>query len=172
MPPPAGATTLTPGYVLGRRQAAAMADALAPLGPLPVIASGLLRCRETAEVLCERWRTGPLVDSRVEEIPTPAGMGLADRVEWLRGVMSGRWSTDAPALGEWCDEVVECLLALQGDTVVVTHFVAINVAVGRATDDDRVVCFLPDNCSRTVLDNAGGRLRVVELGMQAATEVR
>ena len=57
-------------------------------------------------------------------------------------------------------------LALDRATVVVTHFVAINVAVGAATGDDRLVCFRPDNCSRTVLDNDGGRLRLVELGAE------
>jgi broad specificity phosphatase PhoE len=53
--------------------------------------------------------------------------------------------------------------------VVVTHFVAINVAVGHASGDDRVVCFVPDNCSRTVLDADGDRLTVVELGEQVAS---
>jgi hypothetical protein len=54
------------------------------------------------------------------------------------------------------------LVARAEDAVVVSHFVAINVAVGRAIGDDRVVCVRPGSGSRTVLDTAGGALRLVE----------
>ena len=55
--------------------------------------------------------------------------------------------------------------ALRTDTVVVTHFLAINAVVGAATDDDRVVGFAPAHCSRTVVDlDDDGGLRLVELG--------
>jgi hypothetical protein len=39
-------------------------------------------------------------------------------------------------------------------------------------DDDRVVCFAPDNCSWTVLDVEDRAITIVELGRQATTEVR
>ncbi len=156
---------------LGRRQSAEMATVVAPLGPLPVIVSGLRRCRETAAALCEQWGIEPRIDSRVEEVPTPPGMHLAARSNWLQGVMAGSWAASGPELSGWCDDVVECLLEVDADTVVVTHFIAINVAIGRATGDDRVTCRVLDNCSRTVLDNRGGRLEVLELGAEARTEV-
>ncbi|HZD26542.1 MAG TPA: histidine phosphatase family protein, partial [Alphaproteobacteria bacterium] len=63
------------------------------------------------------------------------------------------------------------LLAVPEDTVVVSHFVAINVAVGHALGDDRVVQFRPDNGSITVLESDGARLSVVELGAEAETTV-
>jgi broad specificity phosphatase PhoE len=55
--------------------------------------------------------------------------------------------------------------------VVFSHFVAINVAVGEATGDDRVTVFSPDHCSVTVLDVVDGTLRLVERGAEAATRV-
>jgi broad specificity phosphatase PhoE len=56
--------------------------------------------------------------------------------------------------------------------VVVTHYVAINVAVGAATADDRFVCFHPDNGSVTVLRHDGDGLHVEQLGAERDTVVR
>ena len=52
------------------------------------------------------------------------------------------------------------LCAIETDTVVVTHFVAINVAVGWATGDDRVVTVSPDNGSVTAIEREAGVARV------------
>jgi broad specificity phosphatase PhoE len=57
-------------------------------------------------------------------------------------------------------------------TVVVSHFVAINAAVGSATGTDRIVTFSPAHCSRTELEVVDGALRVVALGGEARTQVR
>ena len=145
---------------LGRRQADAVASVLGVGDPMPILVSPLRRTLETAVPLARSWRTDAVVEPRVGEIRTPAWLG--DRTSWLRGVMAGAWSQQDPGLRAWADDVVDVLLAQTEDTVVVSHFVAINVAVGRATGDDRVVCVRPGNCSRTVLENDGGVLRLVE----------
>ena len=155
----------------GVAQAERMAAALAPSGPLPIVVSPKRRTRETAGALERVWGTTATVEPDVGEIPSPTD-DLGARGAWLRGVVRGRWPTLDPDLRAWRDRVVELLVVLNRDTVVVTHFVAINVAVGAATGDDRVLVFRPDYCSRTVLDVAGGQLRVVELGAEAATAVR
>ncbi len=54
---------------------------------------------------------------------------------------------------------------------MVSHYIAINVAVGHALGDARVTCFRPDYCSCTLLDVADGRLVLIELGAQGATRV-
>jgi broad specificity phosphatase PhoE len=156
---------------VGRAQAAAVADALAPLGPLPIVVSPLRRTRETALALADVWPTvTPVVDPAVGEIPSPTD-DLAGREAWLVGVLAGRWSDLDDALRGWRRGVVDALVATRDDTVVVTHFVAINAAVGTATGDDRLVCFRPDNCSVTVLDHDGDALGVVELGAERGTAV-
>jgi broad specificity phosphatase PhoE len=164
---------LDPGLSdLGRRQAEEVTHRLALLGPMPILTSPLRRTRETAEPLAARWGVEPVVDPAVGEIVAPAEhAGLEARAAWLREAMAGTWS----ALGEthhaWRRLVVERLLLLEADTVVVTHFVAINVAVGAATGDDRVVCFAPGNCSVTTLRSEGGVLVVESLGGEARTQV-
>jgi hypothetical protein len=69
--------------------------------------------------------------------------------------------------------VLGAIRALRADTIVVTHFLAINAVVGAATDDDRVVCFMPTHCSRTVVDlDDAGRLHLVELGDSGRADAR
>lgn len=163
---------LDPGLSdIGRRQAAAAADAVEALGPLPILCSPLRRCRETAQVLADRWSVTPTIDGAVGEITSPTD-DLAGRTAWLRRAMQGPWSAlDAERLA-WRDGVVERLLRIDTDTVVHSHFIAINAAVGAALGEDRVVCFTPDNCSLTTLESDGSSLTVVSLGGQAMTEVR
>lgn len=152
----------------GRSQAEAVAQQLGPLGPLPIIVSPLRRCRETAAPLEALWDVEARVVPAVGEIESPSP--LEDRATWLRGVMSGSWS-DVGDHEPWRRGVVDALLALDEDTVVVSHFIAINVAVGAASGRDEVVCFTPGNCSLTVLSSAGGALTVEELGGQAHSSV-
>jgi broad specificity phosphatase PhoE len=69
--------------------------------------------------------------------------------------------------------VLGAIRAIRADTVVVTHFLAINAVVGAATADDRVVCFTPTHCSRTTVElDAHGALHVVGLGDTGRTGVR
>ena len=159
-------TSLDPA---GVAQAEAMAERLAPLGPLPIIVSPLRRTRETAAPLERRWGAAR-VEPAVAEIPWP-GIPFAARREWLHRILASCWGEVDPGLRAWRDSVIATLLALPGSTVVVSHFVAINAAVGAAADDDRVRAFSPDHCSVTVLDVQHGRLRLVERGAEAATRV-
>ena len=155
----------------GRAQAEAVADVLAPLGPLPILSSTLLRCQQTAAPLASRWGATPLVEPRIAEVPTPEGLTVADRGPWLHTVLAGRWTSEAPELEWWRRAVVDCLLALDEDSVIFTHFVAINVAIGAVHGDDRVVIAHPDNCSITTVTNDGGALQLVDAPAQARTEV-
>ena len=67
--------------------------------------------------------------------------------------------------------LLDCLLDMKDDSVVFCHFIAINVAVGAATRDQRMICFRPDNGSVTRLANHDGSLQLIELGLEAETQV-
>ena len=162
---------LDPGLdVTGHAQAALMAETMAPLGPLPILLSPLQRTRETAAPLEQRWAPGT-VEARVAEVPSPA-LELGQRRHWLSQLMTSRWGAAEPSLGPWRQAILECLRAIRSDTVVNSHFVVINVALGAATGDDRVRCFRPGHCSRTVLEVANGELKLIEAGEERDTEVR
>jgi broad specificity phosphatase PhoE len=159
---------------VGREQAAAAAQALAPLGPCPLYTSPLRRTRETAVPFEKVWAIRAVVDPAMGEIVSPT-RDLAQRSAWLGEVMNSRWDQLGPDLLRWRAGVVGALLTIAPTaplSVIVTHFIAINVAVGEATGDRRVMCFAPDNCSRTVLDVNDGKLQVVERGGEAVTAVQ
>jgi broad specificity phosphatase PhoE len=168
---------------LGRTQAEAAADDIEKRvgAPLPVLSSPLRRCRETAEPLSGRWGLQPVIEPRVAEVPSPVE-DLRARGEWLRSIMAGTWA-DAVAAGDgkhtaydskllaWRQSVVDALLELENDTVIFSHFIAINVALGHAVEDPRVICFKPDNGSVTVFETKGSTLSLLEQGREADTKV-
>ena len=156
---------------VGHAQAEAVAAHLAPIGPIAMLSSPLKRTRETSEPLAKRWRRPVPIEPAVAEIPSPEGMSLAERAVWLRGFMEGSWRDASRELAQWREEAIAALLAIKEDTVVFSHFIAINVAAGAAENDDRVILFHPDNCSVTILDVDNGRLALVGRGREAETKV-
>src|SRR5262249_20300777 len=121
--------------------------------------------RETAAALERRWKTVATVDPRIGEIQTP-GVAPEHRKEWLKGVLQRRWCELGEPLESWRSDVLQALLGITQDTVVFSHFVAINVAVGHALGNDRVTSFRPANCSCSLLEVQGGRFRILELGAE------
>ncbi len=108
-----------------------------------------------------------MVEPRVGEIRAD-GVAPELRKEWLRSILHCRWSELGQPLDRWRNQVLEALLGITQDTVVFSHFVAINVAVGFALDDDRVTCFRPANCSCTVVEVRDGEILALALGAEDA----
>lgn len=157
----------------GRRQAEAVADRLVgELTPRPVVSSPLRRTQETAAPLADRWGSVAAIERAVTEIPSPTE-DLVERRAWLDGVLAGRWDRQDEPVERWRAGVVEAVRAMAVDTVVVTHFVAVNAVVAAALGRPDVCTFLPGHASVTVVDvDAGGALEVVALGSEAAIDLR
>jgi broad specificity phosphatase PhoE len=142
---------------------------------LPLVSSPLRRCRETGEPLAAAWSATPRIEPRIGEIPSPIE-NLKERGEWLRAFMAGTWEAGVHTQGhldltKWRMDVAAALVEMKEDTVVFSHFVAINVAASAATNDDRVISFRPDNCSVTVFETDGSKLKLAERGREAETKV-
>ena len=146
---------------------------------LPILSSPLRRCRETSEPLAASWAATPAIEPRVAEIPSPIE-NVAERGPWLRRLMAGTW--EAAALPEntangkldllaWRRAVVDALTERTEDTVIFSHFIAINVAAGWATGDNRLVAFRPDNCSVTIFETSGTAMKLIEQGREGDTKV-
>jgi broad specificity phosphatase PhoE len=150
-----------------------VADRLAAAGPVPIVTSPLRRCQETAAALASRWNVTPVIDAAVAEIPSPVGVPMGERVAWLRQAMAGEWAALGARYTDYRDAVAAWITACAEDTIVFSHFVAINAAIGAATGDDRLVIASLDNCSVTTfgIDETGG-LRLVEVGAEADTLIR
>jgi broad specificity phosphatase PhoE len=156
---------------VGHAQAANLTEHLAEKGRLPILSSPLQRAQQTAAPLAERWGVEPVVEPRVGEIPSPTA-DLAERSAWLRGALRSRWTDLGPAVCAWRSQLLGALCALPTDTVVFSHFVAINAVVAAASDDAALIVFAPANASCTLVDIEAGRVSVVELGHQADSPVR
>jgi len=155
---------------LGCGQAARMAAAMAPLGPMPIMVSPLRRTRETAQPLEANWNITGVVEPAVREVPSPTE-DIGSRREWLHEVMSGTWAQADAWLEPWRQGMIDTLLGVPDDSVIVSHFIAINVAVGAAQGDDRVTLFRPNNCSVTVLETDGQNLSLIKLGEALETDI-
>ena len=154
----------------GRAQASAVARLLSPEGPLPVYSSPLARAFQTAEALAQIWQVDIQLEPRVAEIPSPTD-DLAERAAWLAQAMQGAWDALDEMHQVWRAELAACLAEKTEDCVIFSHYVAINAAVGVATEDARMRIFGPDNCSVTTLENDDGKLSVVTLGRTADTKI-
>jgi broad specificity phosphatase PhoE len=58
------------------------------------------------------------------------------------------------------------------DTVVVSHFIAINAVIGACTADDRLVIRSLDNTSVTIVETTPDGLVLLEAGHEADTLIR
>lgn len=156
---------------LGRQQSKRAAHQLQESGPLPIFTSPLLRAQETASFLAEVWKTTAKIDTRFAEVPTPSNLEFKVRPVWLSRVMGGTWLQLSDELQSWRDTMIDATLGFDRDCVVFSHFVAINVIVGAATEEEMLISFRPANASITLVSNSGGVLTVQYQGLEAKTKV-
>lgn len=151
----------------GREQAERAAGALP--GGLAIVSSPMLRCRETAAPYEARLGVGAVIEPRVSEVATPAGLAdrrawLADTFPWRAGATSRLWDDVDPALHRWRDDVLGAARALSQDAAVFTHFIAINAIVGAATARNETIVCRPAHASITEIALVDGALHLVALG--------
>ena len=161
---------------LGRSQASDAAVKLDQIfvgQQIEIISSPLLRCQQTAEAFA-KLRGGEIrIADQVAEIPSPVGIEMRDRVDWLRVAMQGTWADLGDDYVAFRNRCVDFVRGLSSNTVVFSHFIAINAVVGALLDDDRLVIRKLDNCSITLLErDSAGNLRIAQSGHEADTLIR
>lgn len=167
----------------GREQAARVAQELQQRLAVPatLVSSPLRRCRETAAPLAAAWGRSLRIDPRATELPSPQNEHLL-RAQWLQRVLPGTWDEVArageafqpgyaAALAAWRAGLHELLLACREDTVVFSHFVAVNSLIGLVRGGEGLSGVMPDHGAIAVFETAGRQLRLLELGRQMATAV-
>ena len=132
--------------------------------PMRLIVSPLRRARETALPLAAAFDMPREIEPAYGELPWREGQTVIDRSADLRRELAGSWSELDEARRQWRAALIARALGETGDVVIVTHFVAINVLVGFANRDDRIVVARPRNASLTEIAVEAGGLRVVKLG--------
>jgi len=161
---------------LGRTQADEVARKLVSIfseSEIEVISSPLMRCQQTAKPFANLISADVRIFSEVAEIPSPVGIEMSDRVDWLRKVMQGNWADLGASYLEFRDALTKFVRAIDQNTVIFSHFIAINAIVGSIIKDDRLVIHKLDNCSITILEiGSDGALRIVQSGQEADTLIR
>ena len=161
---------------LGRSQAqdaASKLDKIFAGNEVEIISSPLLRCQQTAKPFAKLVSADVRICSEVAEIPSPVGIEMSDRVDWLRKVMQGNWADLGANYLEYRDSILKFVRAIDQNTVIFSHFIAINAIVGSMIKDDRLVIHKLDNCSITILEIVSdGALRIVQSGHEADTLIR
>ena len=167
-------TALDPGLdELGHAQAREAAVEMQSLQLGNIITSPLLRCQQTSEPLAQMWKVVPQVCAEVSEIPSPNGVAMSDRIVWLRQAMQGTWSDLGSNYVAYRDCITEFVRDIQNDTVIFSHFIAINAVIGGVLGDDRLVIRSLDNCSVTIFErDTNGKLSLVQGGHEADTLIR
>ena len=152
---------------LGRQQAVdAGADLQVLLaGATPtLLSSPLARAQETAEPVAESLSLDVRIDQRVREVPSP--VPLAERQNWLRGFMQGRWDEQSHDLHQWRDQALAAVLECPPSTVMFSHFLVINALVGLCERCEQTLVFYPANGSITVLNRDARTISVERLGAE------
>jgi len=155
---------------LGRAQAEAASKTLLTARPKRVLSSPLKRAQETAHPYAQAIGESVTLEPRVSEIPSP-NLSVSERGAWLQGIMQGQWSNQSEALQAWQASLVDVLKEAREDTVIFSHFVAINALVSAVTKDDQVLVFRPDNASITTFRETNGELALVAQGESRLTVV-
>jgi probable phosphoglycerate mutase len=166
------ASTACPGdtdpglSIRGIRQALDLPAAIAERAE-QLVSSPLIRARETALPLAAAFSLERRIEADYGEIPWREGQTVLQRVEELDQVRGARWSEIDAQWRDWRARLIDRVFSETGDVIVVSHFVAINVLVGLATGDDRMLITRPANTSVTEFTlSAAGKFEVVSLGAQ------
>ena len=158
---------------LGRQQAATAAQQLHHLNNVHIISSPLLRCQQTAQPFAQAKQTPISIHSEVSEIPTPSNIAFEQRGPWLQQAMAGTWQQLGQQFVDYQNTIAHFVANLKHDTVIFSHFVAINAIIGHATQDDQVLTMSLDNCSVTVFEKQpDGTLMLKRGGREADTLIR
>ena len=155
---------------LGHEQASTVIQALEGQTVSKILTSPKRRCQETAEHLADALSLVAVVEPDFIEVPTPEG--IEDRVTWLQGVLAGTWDEAPRVVQAWRETMLSALSNLPDNTVIFTHFVAINAIVTGLEETSHVTSFRPNYCSLTQLQRQpSSSFHIIRKGTEAGTRI-
>ena len=141
----------------GRNQARATAEILLSAGPIQhCFTSPMQRCQETAKAFTDRSGLTIHIADQITEIPTP--LDISDRRSWLQTVMAGTWDGTPTLVQDWHKTLLNFVTRAPDNSVLFTHYIAINAIVGTLDKNPAVLTFSPGHASITTLRRCDDRL--------------
>lgn len=161
-----------PLSALGKQQAQQAAEHLCNISGIEnmqCISSPIKRAYETAEAFAALTNKKIIIEKRVAEIPSPMD-DLQQRMPWLMSVMKDEWPNLSQPLNSWRKDCIDFIQSLTQDSIIFSHYIAINVLIGHCQNNEQVISYHPDNCSIHHFKNSP-TLHIVSLGKQADTKI-
>ena len=169
---------------LGKAQAQSVSQDLQKLiaaeRKVNIISSPIRRALETSIPFCQARGQEASIESKVAEIPNPLD-NMDDRLPWLMNIMKDDWANLSPTLLSWRSDCIHYLSQLTHDSVIFSHYIAINVIIGYCQGKDKVISYHPDNTSIHIFENHTEqinnnsandlKLRIISLGKEANTSI-
>lgn len=155
----------------GRAQAEALLDFFAGREIQLIHTSPLLRARETALPLSQKWGLPATPADAFREIPTPPDIAMQNRLAWLQRCAHQPWAEADEVVLEWRARLLNALSQLPDHTVVFSHFMVLNAVAGHFTESPELVSYQPDYCSVLSLEYSTDSLCLLEKGREAPSRV-
>ncbi len=133
------------------------------------ISSPIKRAYQTAEIFSHASGLNIQTEKRVAEIPSPIE-DVQERMPWLVHIMKDSWPNLSPALNQWRQTMIEYICALEHDSIIFSHYIAINVLIGYCQNSQQVISFNPANCSIHHFSNQP-EFEIIQLGTQANSHI-
>lgn len=151
-----------PGLSLkGLDQARATAEALLGKGHIEhCFTSPMQRCRETAKAFTDRSGITAHATDQITEIPTPPD--ISDRRSWLETVIAGTWDESPRMVRDWHTALLDFVTLAPDNSVLFTHYIAINAIIGALDKNPAVLVFSPGHASITTLRRYEDQLVVLQ----------
>lgn len=131
--------------------------------------SPIKRAYQTAEIVAGEHGLDINIAQAVAEIPNKQ-LDMKARLPWLKEIMSGSWNELSEELQQWRQACIDFVSELEHDSVIFSHYIAINVLIGHCQQNNKVISYHPDNCSIHQFETKP-ELTLIKLGKQAQTVI-
>ena len=156
---------------LGRMQAENSGKGLInQIASYQLLSSPKKRAVETMEIMHKENKFPFKLDSRFIEIPSD-NVDANKKKEWLSKIFTTPIEELPETVKEWRSNLISWLKGAEGNFIVTTHFMVINVLVSYITSNDAISYFHPDYASRTEIFIKNGELTQLILGDDKKTVI-
>lgn len=156
--------------VLQAEQAAQELKRICPnIENLHCYSSPVKRAFQTAEIVAGEHGLDISIALAVAEIPNKH-LDMKARLPWLKEIMSSSWNELSDELQQWRQECIDFVSQLEHDSLIFSHYIAINILIGHCQKNNKLISYHPDNCSIHQFETQP-ELRLIKLGKQAQTVI-
>ena len=128
------------------------------------------RALETMEIINNENRYPIKIDSHFIEIPSK-NIHKDKKNDWLINIFASPIEELPDAVKEWRNNLIHWLQNAEGNFIITTHFMVINVLISSIINNNVISYFHPDYASRTEIFLKNGNLEQIILGDDKKTVI-